>query len=292
MIEHERTGVVDMVTWSFSRVAMWLPAFIVCIILYEVFNRYVLGSGTLWANELSLWVAGGVYLTAGLYAMQQRSHIRIFILYDLAPRWLRKTFDTIGVLCVVVFAGAVVYGGYNEAAAKFLRWERFGTAFDPPLPATMKPLILLLMVVLAVQAISNLIRDWPAAPWVRKAFDLFAYALIMFGVVFGSIKLLGLLGEGEGVPANNIPEVWIYAIVAFFATVGILATIGLKDWNRDPVVTEESHDPADEMEIDRVALGLEPEPGATVPPGAPGAVMPPDETLTGNPPIPGKKKHP
>lgn len=164
MVEHERTGLVDLITWSFSRITMWAPAFIVCIIFYEVVMRYVFLAPTLWVNEMSLWVGGGIYLTAGLYALQQRSHIRIFVLYDLAPRWMRRLFDSLSVLCVCIFAFSVVWGGFGEAKAKFLRWETFGTAFDPPIPATIKPLILITLVLLAIQSISNLIYDWNREP--------------------------------------------------------------------------------------------------------------------------------
>ena len=45
-----------------------------------------------------------------------------------------------------------------------MRWETFGTAFDPPIPATMKPLILIMVTVLALQAVSNLIHDWNRKP--------------------------------------------------------------------------------------------------------------------------------
>ena len=290
MVEHERTGVVDLVTWSFSRVAMWAPAFIVLIILYEVFNRYVLASGTYWVNEMSLWVAGGVYLTAGLYAMQQRSHIRIFVLYDMAPRWLRRIFDVIGVVCVCIFAAAVVWGGFNEAYAKLLRWERFGTVFDPPIPATIKPLILILMVVLAVQAISNLIRDWPAAPIVRKLFDVFAYGLILLAVGFG-LRFLYRVEFGDLVAQSNIPGVWTLAIAIFLLVVLALATVGLvRDFDKDPVPVDESHDPADEVDFDRKALGLDDEDVASLP--EPAVDLANNDTLTGNPPMPGKKNHP
>lgn len=164
MVEHEVTGWLDRVTLAVSRVAMWAPAFVVAIIFYEVFVRYVLGAPTLWVNEMSLWVGGGIYLTAGLYALQQRSHIRIFIIYDMVPRRLRQTFDVLSVACVLVFAFAVVWGGYGEAKAKLLRWETFGTAWDPPIPATIKPLILITLVLLAVQSVSNLIHDWNREP--------------------------------------------------------------------------------------------------------------------------------
>ncbi|MGG7564884.1 TRAP transporter small permease subunit [Rhodovulum sp. DZ06] len=164
MQEHERTGPVDLATWGFSRVAMWVPAFIVGIIFYEVVLRYVFVAPTLWVNEMSLWAAGAVYLTAGLYAMQQRSHIRIFIIYDMLPRPLQKACDVLSLLCLLIFVAAVLYGGYGEAWTKLMRWETFGTAWDPPIPATIKPLILVTLSVLGAQAISNLIYDWNRAP--------------------------------------------------------------------------------------------------------------------------------
>ena len=164
MIEHEITGWVDRLNFWFSRFSMWLVAVVIAVMSYEVIARYIFERPTIWANELSLWLAGMIYLFAGLYAMQQRSHIRIFILYDIAPRWLRKCFDVISTLCLIGFCAAVVWGGYGEAEAKLLRWETFGTAFDPPIPATMKPLVLLTVIVLAIQSVSNLIYDWNREP--------------------------------------------------------------------------------------------------------------------------------
>ncbi|PHP66024.1 hypothetical protein CSC94_15550 [Zhengella mangrovi] len=160
MVEHERTGWIDRITWTISRATMILPAVIVVVMTIEVIKRYIFASGTLWANELSLWIAGAVYLLAGLYAMQQRSHIRITLLYDIVPTWLRRAFDIISLALLLVFVFSVIWGGFGEAWAKMMRWERFGTAWDPPIPATMKPLILGVLVLTALQAISNLIMDW------------------------------------------------------------------------------------------------------------------------------------
>ena len=160
MIEHKRKGWVDAITWRISRVAMLMPAFIVVIMSFEVFMRYVLEKPTIWVSEMSLWIGGWIYLTAGVYAMQQRSHIRITILYDIVPRWLRRVFELISVSLIVIWAICTVWGGFNEAWDALINWERFGTAWDPPIPATTQPLILLVMVVIAIQAVSNLITDW------------------------------------------------------------------------------------------------------------------------------------
>lgn len=160
MVEHKAESWMDWISIAISRVAMFLVALIVVIMFYEVVMRYVFGNGTYWVNEMSLWTAGTVYLLAGLYVMQQRGHIRIFILYDMVSRNWQRAFDTISTVLIVLFAAAIFWGGFNEAWVKMMRWETFGTAWDPPIPATMKPLILVTVILIAVQAVVNLIVDW------------------------------------------------------------------------------------------------------------------------------------
>jgi len=160
MVEHEKTSWIDWISIGVSRVAMFIVAFIVLIMFYEVIMRYVFEKPTLWVNEMSLWLAGMVYLLSGLYVMQQRGHIRIFILYDAVPRSLQRVFDLLSTLFICLFSAAIVWGGWGEAWDKLMRWETFGTAWDPPIPATMKPLVLITVVLIAVQAVANLISDW------------------------------------------------------------------------------------------------------------------------------------
>lgn len=160
MLEHETTGWMDRLSRLISRVGMFLTVVIVLIMCYEVVARYFFLRPTVWVNEMSLWLGGMIYLLAGLYVMQQRAHIRIFILYDMVPRNVQRVFDVISTALICVFAGAVIWGGFTEAYQKVMRWETFGTAWDPPIPATMKPMILIVVALVALQAVSNLIHDW------------------------------------------------------------------------------------------------------------------------------------
>ncbi|MBU2487218.1 MAG: TRAP transporter small permease, partial [Alphaproteobacteria bacterium] len=164
MIEPEPAGFFDVVSLVCARLSMIATAIIVLVMFYEVIARYVFIRPTLWANELSLWIAGFVFLLAGLYAMQQRSHIRIYVVYDLFPRWLQKLSDVLTVVLVWAFSFLLIWGGYNESRDKLLRWETFGTAWDPPIPATIKPAILFIVLLVAIQALSNLIADWNKLP--------------------------------------------------------------------------------------------------------------------------------
>ena len=170
-MEIDEYPAIDRIAMFIGRVTMLLIAIVVCVMMYEVILRYVFERPTLWANEMSLWLAGFVFILAGFYAMQQRSHIRIYLLYDMFPRGVQRICDTVSTVLIVGFAFFLVYGGYGEAKAKMLRWETFGTAFDPPIPATLKPLVLIVVILVAIQSVLNLIADWNKEPEIHSAAD-------------------------------------------------------------------------------------------------------------------------
>ncbi len=171
-MEFQQWRPIDRIAIFIGRVTMLMIISMTSVMLYEVFLRYVVEQPTLWANELTLWIAGFVFLCSGLYAMQQRCHIRIFILYDLAPRWLQHVFDVLSVLFIVIFAFFLVYGSFYQVfVIKFYRWEMFGTAFDPPIPATVQPMVLIIITLVAIQAVINLIADWNLEPTTHTAAD-------------------------------------------------------------------------------------------------------------------------
>lgn len=171
-MEYPHWRPIDRIALFIGRLTMILIISMTGIMLYEVFLRYLVEAPTLWANELTLWIAGFVFLLSGIYAMQQRCHIRIFILYDMVPRWLQHAFDVISVLLLWAFAFFLIFGSFRQVfVVKFYKWEMFGTAFDPPIPATLQPMILITIALIATQAAINLISDWNLAPTAHSAAD-------------------------------------------------------------------------------------------------------------------------
>ncbi|MEM6381955.1 MAG: TRAP transporter small permease [Pseudomonadota bacterium] len=164
-MEFERWQPWDRFALFIGRATMIMIVAMTGVMLYEVFLRYVIEAPTKWANELTLWIAGFIFLCSGLYAMQQRCHIRITLLYDAVPQPLRKVFDVVSTAMIALFAVGVVFGSYQQVFInKLYRWEMFGTAFDPPIPATIQPMILIMVVLIALQSIANLIADWHLEP--------------------------------------------------------------------------------------------------------------------------------
>ena len=172
-MEFQDWRAIDRVAIFVGRVTMMLVLLMTSVMMYEVFLRYVLEKPTLWANELTLWLAGFVFLCSGFYAMQQRSHIRIFIIYEMMPRWVQRGCDIISTFFICLFAFFLVFGSYKQVFInKFYQWEMFGTAFDPPIPATIQPMILIIVTLIATQSVINLIADWNAEPIIASKTDM------------------------------------------------------------------------------------------------------------------------
>ena len=232
MYEHPKNGSMDTLSIWFSRVAMWLPAFIVCIMLLDIVYRYILVSSTMWVGELALWLGGVIYLSAGLYAMQQRSHIRISAVYDLVPLWCKRLFDILSLLCFSFFAFWVIWGGVNTSVKKFFAWERLGTVFDPPIPATNKMLILVLLFLFTIQVFSNFVRDWPMPAKIRQGFD----GIVTVVVTPMSIYAIHSLLTTE----SNIPTIWKWGISGGLVVIIIAVITGLiQDFHTTPEPFEE-----------------------------------------------------
>lgn len=131
---------------------------IVAVTLYEVVARYIFVRPTIWANELSLFLSAIVFLVSGVYAMQRDEHLRISVLRDAMPRRVRRVFDAISLACALIFCGGLAWFGFPTSWQALITWERFGTAWNPPIPAVIKPLIVVVAVAMAVLAIVNFFR--------------------------------------------------------------------------------------------------------------------------------------
>ena len=131
---------------------------IVAITLYEVAARYIFGSPTIWVNEMALFLSALVYLIAGVYVMALDDHLRISVIYDAVPRFVRRIFDLVTLLSTLVFCGGLAYFGAPTAWRALITFERFGTAWNPPIPAIVKPAVVVAAALMAGLAIVNFIR--------------------------------------------------------------------------------------------------------------------------------------
>ena len=109
---------------------MWIVAAIIAIMAYEVVMRYAFVRPTIWASELSLWLAGMVYLLRrALRDAAAEPHPNLPALRHGATFWLRKTFDVVSTLCLVLFCARRRLG---RATARRWRSSCVGRPSAPP----------------------------------------------------------------------------------------------------------------------------------------------------------------
>ena len=117
---------------------------------------------------------------------------------------------------------------------------------------------------LALQALSNLIRDWPAAAWVRKSFDIIA-AIVLVGLIIWALPVL--FSEFTDVEGSlKMPLKWRIGVgIILLISIGLVLYGLIKDFNRTP----QAHIEVDEIEEEAALLK---------------ETNAPDAVLTGNPP--------
>ncbi|MCE9683460.1 TRAP transporter small permease subunit [Halomonas alkalisoli] len=152
-------NLIDRFSIAVSRVAMFLVLVIVVITGYEIIMRYVFSTTMIWTKELSVWLGAISYVLAGLYAMQKRAHIAITLLHDIMPPRVKLVLDLVKLAVILVFAYSIIVGAGPFAWASLMRWETTGTTWGAPVPATIKPLIILTVALIAIQAIANTVSD-------------------------------------------------------------------------------------------------------------------------------------
>lgn len=127
------------------------------ILIQEVFLRYVLNSPTIWAHETTIFLCAVAFIYGGLYCAARNSHIRVVILYDLVKGRARRVLDVaISIVCAVSAATFAWAAWLMVERAIFapdgsVRFERSGSAWDPPTPALLKLFLLAAMVALSIQ---------------------------------------------------------------------------------------------------------------------------------------------
>lgn len=138
----------------------WFFLIIVFVTMYEVIARYFFNSPTVWVAEFATLLAAVAFLLSGVYAMRSDSHLSITILREYAPPRVAMVLEIIKLVVILTFAIGISIFGFRNGIDPLLRWERAGTRWNPPTPALIKPLILVVGFVIGIQAIINFARNF------------------------------------------------------------------------------------------------------------------------------------
>ncbi len=170
--EHQPVAVernwFDRTVINIGNVVAFLYIIAVFITVFEVFMRYVLDRPTIWVLETTILLVGTAMLYGGCYCMANDGHIRVTLIRDIMPPTIRRINDIIVAFFTFLFTSSLCYAGYIMAQKAFFtpsgifRLEGSGSAWNSPMPAILKAVLLFCVILMTIQAfvqfISTLIK--------------------------------------------------------------------------------------------------------------------------------------
>ena len=146
-----------------GRIASWLALGLVALVFGLVAARYLFNAGSIAAQELALWLHGGLFLLALGYAYKHDQHVRVDVFSQRwgkrARAWVELAGIALLLLPLCVFA---LWISYDYVAAS---WTQREGSNSGGLPGwfLVKTLIPIAFALLALQALAQALRAWTRA---------------------------------------------------------------------------------------------------------------------------------
>ena len=136
----------------------WLYGIAVVLTAVEVFMRYGMNQPTIWVHDSVIALCAICFVFGGAYALAHDQHIRITSVFDnFSPR-VRRIMSVFNAACTLAFLVALGYAAIFQAQRSLDLMETSGRAWDVPIPALLKTVLALGVILMAMLAVDRLVR--------------------------------------------------------------------------------------------------------------------------------------
>jgi TRAP-type mannitol/chloroaromatic compound transport system permease small subunit len=150
---------IDRLTGAVGVIGAWLVLPLITFACFEVFSRYALGSPTIWSFELGYMLTGANFLLGMAFALRERAHIRIEVLYQHFPEWLRAIVDSLTyALIIIPICGWLSVGLFRYAMDAYTTGETSGMSAWNPVVWPFRFTFTVAFALLALQGLAELAR--------------------------------------------------------------------------------------------------------------------------------------
>lgn len=151
--------VIERITGSVGLLIAWVVFPLILASVYEVFARYALNAPTIWAFELGYMAMGIHALMGAAFALRERAHIRIDVVYLHFPDKVKAIIDTVGYL--VLFMPVICwvsFGLWEYWVEAYVNNEHSGQSAWNPIIWPFRLSFFLGFALLALQGLAELIK--------------------------------------------------------------------------------------------------------------------------------------
>lgn len=166
----------DALSAAFGKAFAWLIILMTFGTSYEVFVRYVLGSPTPWALDVSFIMYGTLFMMGGAYTLSRSGHVRGDFLYRM---WKPRTQAMVDLVLYIFFffpgVTALILAGWKYAARS---WQYGEVSVNSPAGIPIyqfKTVIVAAGILLFIQGIAEMMRCIQCirgGEWIRPEEDV------------------------------------------------------------------------------------------------------------------------
>jgi len=151
--------VIERITGSAGLLIAWVVFPLILASVYEVFARYVLNAPTIWAFELGYMAMGIHAMIGAAFALRERAHIRIDVIYVRFTDKTKAIIDTAGYL--ILFMPVICWvslGLWDYWVEAYVNNEHSGQSAWNPIIWPFRLTFFIGFFLLALQGIAELIK--------------------------------------------------------------------------------------------------------------------------------------
>ncbi len=151
---------VDQVSTRIGHVVSWMTLLMVLITMYDVIMRYIFKAGSIWIQEAEWHLFAANFMLAASWTLLRNGHVRVDLFYVKFSAKTKAWVDLIGsIFFLLPFCALIVYSSIPFVSDSWAIWE--GSSDPGGLPARyiLKSVIPLTFMLLALQGISEIVKN-------------------------------------------------------------------------------------------------------------------------------------
>ena len=154
---------IDKVNVGVGRSLAWFALLIVLVQFIVVLMRYVFGLGSIWMQELIVYLHAFLFMLASAYTFSKEAHVRVDIFYREARPRTKAKINLFGSLFLVIpVCILIVYVSWGYVLNSWMIFEGSQETSGIQARFLLKSAIILFGVQMGLQAVVLAVRSWQA----------------------------------------------------------------------------------------------------------------------------------
>ena len=178
---------IDRLNTFFGGFAAIVSLLLAFLVFYDATMRYLFHEGSVALQELEWHFFDLTFLLSAGYALKHDKHVRVDIFYERYSPGAKATINVLDALLLIIpFAAIIAYFGFDFALQSFMQHEGSSDHGGLPDRWIIKSAIVLFALLLALQAVSEIIKHIQQAN--KK---------LIAAVIIAAVAAIALLGFNE-----------------------------------------------------------------------------------------------